>query len=684
MMMFSMDDMVPQNHMLRLIDKAINWNFIYDLVEEKYCPDNGRPSMDPVMLIKIPFIQYLYGIKSMRQTMKEIEVNVAYRWFLGLDMLDPVPHFSTFGKNYTRRFKDTDLFEQIFSKILEDCMKYKLVNTEQIFVDATHVKACANSKKMRKRVAHEQALWYEEELNKEIEKDRLAHGKKPLKKKDDNQPPASGGTGNDKDSISEELPEDVKTQKCSISDPESGWFRKGEHKHVFAYAVETACDKHGWILGYTVHPGNEHDSRTFKALYDKISKLNPQMVVADAGYKTPAIAHQLLEDGIQPLFPYTRPKTKEGFFGKHDFAYDEYLPFYRQEKDWFQKGVPLPRETAAHWYNYCALEYFAPIYEALHQELLGREVIHADEVPCQVLHEEGKEATSKSYMWIYLSGSDGLPGIVLYDYRPGRGGENPIEFLSGFKGLLHCDGYSAYGRIEDVVLVCCLAHCRRKFYEAVPAGGRKKLKLLDINSEEKLKEPSAGRSDDNGLLPAEKGVAFCNRLFFLERCYKELPAEERKQKRQEKEPEIWNEFWSWLGTLNPTGGSKLEKAVNYAFNHKETLMNYLLDGRCEISNNAAERRAKSYATARKNFLFHDTVDGANASAIVMSLIETAKANNLNIYQYLYTLLLYMPDYKNEPAGIKQLMPWSEFIKENCSGITDTEKILPENRGDLPI
>ena len=90
MMMFSMDDMVPQNHMLRLIDKAINWNFIYDLVEEKYCPDNGRPSMDPVMLIKIPFIQYLYGIKSMRQTIKEIEVNVAYRWFLGLDMLDPV------------------------------------------------------------------------------------------------------------------------------------------------------------------------------------------------------------------------------------------------------------------------------------------------------------------------------------------------------------------------------------------------------------------------------------------------------------------------------------------------------------------------------------------------------------------------------------------------------------------
>ena len=170
MIMLCMDDMVPQNHMLRLIDKAIDWTFIYELVEEKYCPDNGRPSMDPVMLIKIPFIQYLYGIKSMRQTIKEIEVNVAYRWFLGLDMLDPVPHFSTFWKNYTRRFKDTDLFEQIFAKILEDCMKFKLVDTDQIFVDSTHVKACANSKKMRKRVAHEQALWYEEKLQKGLKR----------------------------------------------------------------------------------------------------------------------------------------------------------------------------------------------------------------------------------------------------------------------------------------------------------------------------------------------------------------------------------------------------------------------------------------------------------------------------------------------------------------------------------
>ena len=361
-----------------------------------------------------------------------------------------------------------------------------------------------------------------------------------------------------------------------------------------------------------------------------------------------------------------------------------HLPFYRQSKDWLQKGVPLPRETAAHWYNHCALEYLLPVYEVMHQELLHRDVIHVDEVPCQVLHEEGKTATSKSYFWIYLSGTDGKAPIVLYHYCPGRSGDYPIGFLSGFSGMIHCDGYCAYGRIEDVILVCCLAHCRRKFFEALPKERQKKIKLLDINSEQDIPEPAARTASDNTLLPAEKGVIFCNRLFFQERLIKGLPAEERKQRRLETEAGIWDEFWFWLDTFVPTGGSKLEKAVNYAINHKETLMNYLLDGRCEISNNAAERMAKSYVTGRKNFLFHDTVDGAMASSIVFSLVETAKANNLNVYQYLYLLLLYMPDYKNEPAGIEQLMPWSEFIKEKCSGIIDTENITPETRGNLPI
>ena len=154
--------------------------------------------------------------------------------------------------------------------------------------------------------------------------------KKPLKEKkdDSNTPPAAGGGTSGESGSSEEIPEGAKTQKCSTSDPESGWFRKGEHKHVFAYSIETACDKHGWILGYTVHPGNEHDSRTWKPLYDKIKDLDMERMVLDAGYKTPAIARELLKDGIDPLFPYKRPMTKEGFFKKYEYVYDEYYDCY--------------------------------------------------------------------------------------------------------------------------------------------------------------------------------------------------------------------------------------------------------------------------------------------------------------------------------------------------------------------
>lgn len=317
--MFCMDDMVPQDHLLRIIDKAIDWSFIYELVADKYSPDNGRPSTDPVLLIKIPFIQYLYGIKSMRQTIKEIEVNVAYRWFLGLEMMDKVPHFSTFGKNYTRRFKDTDLFEQIFSHILQECYKFKLVDPNEVFVDATHVKARANNKKMQKRIAHEEALFFEELLKKEITKDREAHGRKPLKEKDDdhNEPPTPGTGGKEE-----------KVIKASTTDPESGWFRKGEHKNVFAYAIQTVCDKNGWILGYSVHPGNLHDSRTFKTLYDKIKGLGIKRLTADAAYKTPAIAKLLIDEGITPVFPYKRPMTKKGFYRKYEYVYDEYYDCY--------------------------------------------------------------------------------------------------------------------------------------------------------------------------------------------------------------------------------------------------------------------------------------------------------------------------------------------------------------------
>lgn len=360
------------------------------------------------------------------------------------------------------------------------------------------------------------------------------------------------------------------------------------------------------------------------------------------------------------------------------------IPYYRQEFLMQQLGFTLPRETMANWIIYVAEHYFYPIYDRLHEELLKRDLVHADETTCQVLREKGRAAEQTSYMWLYTTGNDGLIPIVLYDYQPSRKGSCVQNFLEGFHGLVQCDGYQGYNKLEDVILVCCLAHARRKFFEAVPAAMRKRLKLLDINSDEEIEDINLPDEEEaKQLLPAEIGLLYCNKLFYLERTLKDLDPEERKQQRTVLEQPVWDQFWNWLDTLHPTGGSKLGKAVVYAQNHHETLMNYLLDGRCEISNNRAERKAKSYAIGRKAFLFHTSEAGAGASAVMYSIVETAKANNLNIFQYLYTVLLYIPDYLNSSAGIEQLMPWSQFIKEQCSGLIDVESNVPENRIPLP-
>ena len=360
------------------------------------------------------------------------------------------------------------------------------------------------------------------------------------------------------------------------------------------------------------------------------------------------------------------------------------MPYYRQEFLMQQLGFTLPRETMANWIIYVAEHYFYPIYDRLHEELLKRDLVHADETTCQVLREKGRTAEQTSYMWLYTTGNDGLTPIVLYDYQPSRKGSCAQNFLEGFHGLVQCDGYQGYNKLEDVILVCCPAHARRKFFEAVPAAMRKRLKLLDINSDVAIEDINLPDEEEaKQLLPAEIGLLYCNKLFYLERTLKDLNPEERKQQRTVFEQPVWEQFWNWLDTLHPTGGSKLGKAVIYAQNHHETLMNYLLDGRCEISNNRAERKAKSYAIGRKAFLFHTSEAGAGASAVMYSIVETAKANNLNIFQYLYTVLLYMPDYLNSSAGIEQLMPWSEFIKEQCLGLIDVESNVPEKRIPLP-
>ncbi|MBO2255885.1 transposase, partial [Salmonella sp. 32100201201700098SM] len=177
--MIALDELVPADHLVRKIEAAIDFSFIYDLVKDMYS-EVGRPSIDPVILIKLSFIQYTFGIRSMRQTIEELKTNMAYRWFLGYGFHDKVPHFSTFGKNYERRFKNTDLFEQIFYRILKTATEKNLISAEHVFVDSTHVKASANKRKFEKKVVRKETRAYQERLQEEINQDREDHGKKPF------------------------------------------------------------------------------------------------------------------------------------------------------------------------------------------------------------------------------------------------------------------------------------------------------------------------------------------------------------------------------------------------------------------------------------------------------------------------------------------------------------------------
>jgi transposase len=301
---------IDQDHLVRKLESAIDFSFIYPLVENLYS-GIGRPGIDPIVLFKMVFIQYIFGIRSMRQTIKKIETNMAYRWFLGFGFYTEVPHFSTFGKNYERRFHETGVFENIFYHILKEIMDIGLLSADHVFVDSTHVKASANKRKYDKKVARKEARAYEEKLQLELNLDREEHGKKPF-------PPEKFAK------------DEWKEIKESTTDPESGYYVKDERTKQFAYSFHTATDEKGFVLGTIVTPGNVHDSHMLQPLVEKVIEKvqKPQAVAADAAYKTPAITNFLLENQILPVLPYTRPKKKDGFFKKHDYVYDEYYDCY--------------------------------------------------------------------------------------------------------------------------------------------------------------------------------------------------------------------------------------------------------------------------------------------------------------------------------------------------------------------
>jgi transposase len=299
---------VPKDHLLRKIDKTVDFSKIYGFVEDLYCGDNGRRSVDPVVLIKMALIKHLYGLVSLRRTTSEINMNVAYRWFLGYTMNEQIPHFSTISYNFKHRFTP-ETVEKIFTWILSEANEAGCIEPEAVFIDGTHIKASANFKKRIKEQIPEAAKIYSEQLMKEINDDREKHGKKLFDDDDD-----------------EPKPPKTREVTKSTTDPESGVFHKGEHKDCFAYEAHTACDRHGFILGVEVTPGNMHDSIAFDKVYEQVTALYPEVkvIVADAAYKTPWICKRIIDDKRVPSMPYIQPKTADGNHEWWKYVYDEY------------------------------------------------------------------------------------------------------------------------------------------------------------------------------------------------------------------------------------------------------------------------------------------------------------------------------------------------------------------------
>ena len=311
-------------------------------------------------------------------------------------------------------------------------------------------------------------------------------------------------------------------------------------------------------------------------------------------------------------------------------------PLYRQEQEWNRQGVKLSRQTMSNWILKAAEDWLLPVYEELHRKLVQHEVLHADETTLQVLKEPGKAAQSKSYMWLYRTGGDAPHPIVLYEYSPNRKPKNAEVFLDGFKGWLHADGYVGYHSLpEEIRVVGCWAHARRKFDEAVNSLP---------------KEEQAGST-------ALEGQRYCSALFALEREFAGLTAEERKKQRQERAKPVLDALLAWAETKKAPPKSALGRALHYLREQWPWLIRYLEDGRLEISNNRAERSIKPFVMDRKNFLFANTPNGARGSAVIFSMIETAKENGLDPFRYLVWVLQKAPELsKKEPDWARKLMP----------------------------
>ena len=320
LILYTMEDLVPEDSLFRKIDKYIDFSFIYDEVKDLYCENNGRPSIDPVVLFKLVFIEALDGLKSMRKTCDKIKVDAEYRWFLGIPFGQETPHYSTFSQNYIRRFKGTDIFEKIFVNIVEQAIKYNLVKGETFFTDSTHKKANANKNKFHEeieQVVHERKEWLEKEINEE----RVKQGKKEF-----------------------EFTEKVEEKKIKVSntDKESGYYHRDNKEKGFMYLDHRTVDsKANIIVDCYVTKGNIHDSVPFidRAEYIKSKYgFNIKEWALDSGYDTLDIKKYFDDNNIFGVIAYRSYQQGNTTIRKYKFEYNK-------KKDCYicpETGVILP------------------------------------------------------------------------------------------------------------------------------------------------------------------------------------------------------------------------------------------------------------------------------------------------------------------------------------------------------
>ena len=306
----TMEELVPQDSLFRKIDKYIDFSFIYEEVKDLYCENNGRPSIDPVVLFKLVFIQALDGLKSMRKTCEKIKVDAEYRWFLGIPFGYDTPHYSTFSQNYIRRFKGTDIFENIFLNIVEQAIKYNLVKGETFFTDSTHKKANANKNKFHeeiKQVVHERKEWLEKEINEE----RKKQGKKEF-----------------------EFKEDIEEKKIKVSDTdsESGYYHRDNKEKGFMYLDHRTVDsKANIIVDCFVTKGNVHDSVPFidRAKYIKHKYgFDIKEWALDSGYDTLDIKKYFEDNNIFGVIGYRSYQQGNTEIRKYKFKYNKENDYY--------------------------------------------------------------------------------------------------------------------------------------------------------------------------------------------------------------------------------------------------------------------------------------------------------------------------------------------------------------------